>query len=147
MTTYEQEARELLRVDFYSGRLVEESTESGKVFSRLASVFPVCGSKISWSKVAGSIEKSTSSCGELEFFDEICARFYLEGSMIYVGDGATDFVLSGKIGVIRDVLPLLISIPQHHYLIDPEYKWCMCFTMEGDMAFGKAKKGADLFSA
>lgn len=135
MSTYEEEVRELLRADISSGRL-EEAADFAEVFSHLASVFPVSGSKISWSKVSGSIEKTRDSCGELEFFDELCGKFFLKGPVIYVGDGATDFVLRGGVDVMRDVLLLLIGIPQHHYFIDSEYHWCMCFTMEGHMAFG-----------
>lgn len=64
------------------------------------------------------------------------SSFHLIGSVIYVGDSATDFALMGTVEVMQRALPIILEVPQHHYFIGPGYSWCICMTMEGDMGFG-----------
>lgn len=120
---------------------IEEVGESSFFFAQLARRYPAQGSKIDWTRVPGAVERAESrEAAQQEqftiFFDELAAKFDLSGDVIYVGDSATDFALRGSVQHMRKVLPELLEIPQHHYIIGPEAKWCMCFTMEGDMGFG-----------
>ena len=146
LNIYEDGIREAMKSDFESGAL-REVGESSKFFAPLAKAYPNYGSKIAWSKVPGSIEvpNSRSKLGGpsyfetakcVKFFDEIIKRFDLKGNVTYVGDSLTDFALEGSVDAIREALPQLLSIPQHHYLIGTEFSWCASWTMEGDMAFG-----------
>ena len=67
----------------------------------------------------------------VEFFDEVCNRLGLKGPVLYVGDSGTDFALAASVERMRRVLPVLLEIPQHHYLVGPNARWCFCLTMEG----------------
>jgi len=100
------------------------------------------GSKIDWKRVAGSIEYCEEDQSQerfVEFFDEMCARFGLNGLVLYIGDGLTGFALAASTVDMRQALPVLFGVPQHHYFIvhRSNASWCMCMTMEGDMAFGR----------
>jgi hypothetical protein len=103
--------------------------------------YPTLGSKIDWSRVPNSIERfeeDTTLQVErfVSFFDEVAQKFGLAGDVVYVGDSATDFALAGAMEHMKEALPELLGIPQHHYFIGSECSWCICFTMEGDMSFG-----------
>lgn len=137
---YEAELRKALRAAIESHR-IKELGDSSPFFAQLMATYPVSGSKIDWGRLPGSIERvEEDEAIQAEqftaFFDEVIQKFRLAGDVVYVGDSATDFALTGSVGCMRDVLPELLAIPQHHYLIGPESSWCLCFTMEGDMGFG-----------
>ena len=74
----------------------------------------------------------------VEFFDWMCARFGLNGLVLYIGDSLTDFALAASVADMRQALPVLFEVPQHHYFVGANASWCMCMAMEGDMAFGCA---------
>jgi hypothetical protein len=137
---YEAELRKALHAAIESHR-IKELGDSAPVFAKLMTAYPASGSKIDWDRVPGSIERvEEEEALQAEqftaFFDEVIQKFRLAGDVVYVGDSATDFALMGSLGCMREVLPELLAIPQHHYLIGPESSWCLCFTMEGDMGFG-----------
>ncbi len=137
---YEAELRERLQIAFASCR-VKEVGDSAPFFAQLMKTYPVRGSKIDWSRVPDSIERFEEEVERqaklfMQFFSELIQRFHLAGDVTYVGDSATDFALAGSLEHITEVLPELLTIPQHHYLIGAEFSWCMCLTMEGDMGFG-----------
>lgn len=137
---YEAEIQRALEEDFSSGAL-KIIGDSSAIFEVLANSYPAAGSKIDWSEVPGSIrafeESDSLQAGKfIEFFDEVVEKFSLSGDVVYVGDSATDFSIRAAIEKIREILPELLDIPQHHYFIGPDFSWCMCLTMEGDMGFG-----------
>ena len=137
---YEAELRKALHSAMESNR-IRELGESSPFFAGLMQNYPIDGSKVDWDLVPGSIERvehdEALQAGQFAaFFDEIAQRFRLEGDVVYVGDSATDFALAGSLQAMREVLPELLMIPQHHYFVGPESSWCLCFTMEGDMGFG-----------
>jgi hypothetical protein len=140
MNKYETEVRDVLRVLMEANR-IRELGESSPFFAQISALYPLDGSKIDWRRVPGSVERSEND-EDLHveqfvgFFDEVTEKFRLAGDVVYVGDSATDFALGASIECMREALPNLLAIPQHHYLIGPESSWCMCFTMEGDMGFG-----------
>ena len=146
MNSYEDDLRRALKVEFESGNL-RESGACGAVFSSLSKAFPAKGSKIDWAKVPGSVERTEHDealqpLRFVDFFNEMRLRFSLSGTVVYVGDSATPFALEGSAAAMRRALPLLLEVPQHHYLIGSQCSWCICLTMEGDMGFGFGQKGS-----
>lgn len=59
--------------------------------------------------------------------------------MVYAGDGITEIAIESDIYNAEKILSVVEGIPQHHYLFGINFDWCMCVTMEGDMAFGFSK--------
>jgi hypothetical protein len=139
---YEIGLRKALHIDTGAKR-IRDLGDSSPFFSRLMRRYPTVGSKIDWQSIPGSVERaehdeSLQLKRFISFFDEVVQRFELAGDVIYLGDSATDFALAGSMERMREALPDLFAVPQHHYLITPDASWCICFTMEGDMAFGFA---------
>ena len=137
---YESELRQSLSAAMESNQ-IREVGDSSVFFAQLMDYYPAKGSKIDWKNIPESVEKieeddSLQIERFLEFFDEIVRRIGLTGDAIYVGDSATDFALQAPLTIMREALPELLTVPQHHYLIGAESSWCMCFTMEGGMGFG-----------
>lgn len=137
---YEKELHQKLLREFEAGS-IREIGDSSSFFSRLGQSYPVHGSKIDWVNVPDSIERMQSDESNkiesfITFFEEMVRQFRLSGDVVYVVDSATDFALTGEIKAIREAVRELLSVPQHHYFMGPECSWCICFTMEGSMAFG-----------
>lgn len=140
MNRYERDLRRVLKAQFDAGDL-REVGDSDTVFAQRSKTYPASGAKIDWEHVPGAIESSEYDPSLqverfVEFFEEMRSRFGLTGTVLYVGDSATDFVLEGSVEAFRRALPELVAIPQHHYFIGPDFSWCVCMTMEGDMGFG-----------
>ncbi len=138
--SYEDQIRSTLESDFIS-KSIFEIGDSTPVFSRMGKIFEPKGSKIDWGKVPESIQAYESDENQfnaacLEFFAMIVQKFSLDGSLIYVGDGNTDFAISCSVEKMKTVLGVLLEVPQHHYLIGENFDWCFCFSFEGDMSFG-----------
>lgn len=137
---YEEELRQVLWSEFEL-RCVRELGGASPVFERLMEVFPVSGSRIDWRRVSGSLvdteEEVDLQAGRfIDFLGGAIRKFGLSGDIIYVGDSATEFALGVALDCVARVLPALLAVPQHHYLIGPGFAWCACLTMEGDMGFG-----------
>jgi hypothetical protein len=145
---YEVNLRKMLRMST-EPLSIKSIGDSSPVFEQLMKIFPVIGSKIDWDHVPGSIQQNEKVDDFqlprfISFFDEVVQKFRLAGEVIYVGDSVTDFALEGPIDCIREVLVEVLAIPQHHYFVSPNFAWCMCFTMEGDMSFGIAPSRAKI---
>ena len=144
MSTFEDDLRLALKTQLETGEL-RDVGNAAAVFTLLSRSFQTLGSKIDWRRVPGSVESFEQDASRqkqrfMRFFDEIRSNFHLAGSVVYVGDSATDFALEGSVDAIRQALPALIAVPQHHYFVGPDSSWCMCLTMEGDMGFGYSEK-------
>ena len=142
MSAYEDEIRQALKAEIDAGRL-KEAGAAIDVYRLLTKTYPRSGSKIDWSRVPGAIEcseedQSRQTARFFEFLGEMCTRFRLNGLVLYIGDSLTDFALAASITDMRQALPVLFDVPQHHYFVGPNASWCMCMTTEGDMAFGRA---------
>lgn len=74
--------------------------------------------------------------GFIEFFTLITEKYYLSEDLIWIGDSAINFAITGSVEVIMSCLNYILDIPQHHYFLSTDYKWCFCFTFEGEMFFG-----------
>jgi len=142
-TSYDNDLIDVLATEISNGVItVDESSD--RHFSTLAATFPLSGARIDWSAVPGAIESVAVGDKELEsfmgFFEMACEGLDDDEILTYVGDGLTNCAYSGPIGVLRRHLAEFMSIPQHHYFVGPECKWCMTFMFEGDMAFGHAPR-------
>lgn len=140
MNYFESQILEEIEPLISSGKLSFLSS-CENVFSIIAAKFPISSSRIDWSLVPGSIERFLER-GELEvvefanFFKLVTEKEGLNGPVTYAGDGATDFSVIGSVAVISEIIPSLVSIPQHHFFLGSGGDWCINFTFEGDMAFG-----------
>jgi hypothetical protein len=110
MSTYENEIRQALKTEIDSGRLGEVGA-AHDVVELLTKNYAMSGSKIDWKRVPGSIEyyeedRSQERMRFVEFFDEMCARFGLNGLVLYIGDGLTGFALAASTVDMRQALPV-----------------------------------------
>lgn len=137
--TFEDDLLFDLRKGFPSIEIFVEDS-SDKYFELLGQSYPTYGSKIDWGEVPNSIEEEADkenyieSC--LEFFDKICVKYCLNGNIIFIGDNAIDKAFKMPVDVLRRCLSTFLEIPQHHYIISEDYRWCIVFSMEGYMSFG-----------
>lgn len=143
MNLYEEELIEVITSDVANGQIAIIS-DSVSYFKNLAAIYPFLGAKIDWALVSGAIELCEGRSGFQEkafseFFYEIGKKISQSETIIYVGDGLTDFALLSKKDVFGKYLGAIFSIPQHHYFIGEDFSWCMVFTFEGDMSFGTMK--------
>jgi len=102
------EIRQALKTEIDSDRLGEVGA-AHDVFELLTKNYPMSGSKIDWKRVPGSIEYCEEDQSQerfVEFFDEMCARFGLNGLVLYIGDGLTGFALAASTVDMRQALPV-----------------------------------------
>lgn len=119
--------------------------DSEPFFDRLGKSYPMAGSKIDWTKVNGSVERSENdrrkeNSAFRDFFIEILNSENLRGDAIYVGDSLTDSAFCGDVVDFESALMEILEIPQHHYFFSRDLSWCLSLTMEGDMAFGRRQE-------
>ncbi len=137
---HESDLRLALKSLFENGEL-RVIGSSDAIFAQLESAFPALGSKIDWLSVPTAIEsvsldEETRPQAFASFYDSLVAEFSLSGVVTYVGDSATEFAIEGSVESLRNALPSLVRIPQHHYFVGTNAAWCITLTMEGWMAFG-----------
>ena len=114
--------------------------DDGPLFQALQDKFPVAGSKINWSSVPGAVNGKAGHdelADRLVFFREHALSLGAESRAYYLSDGALDFAVLGNMGALYRHLPQLLENPQHHYFTPEDFAWCIAFTMEGDMHFGR----------
>ncbi len=141
---------ELLKdIEYYISKgLVIVENDFEKYFEKLNQTYPIYGSKIDWSFVENSIEINATDKDYksqfLNFMAETINNQSLKGECIVVGDSLIDKALKMDVATLNKVIPYVIEIPQHHYIIAGDFSWCMVFTMEQDMCFGFAKNRNDI---
>jgi hypothetical protein len=124
-------------------QLIVVSTDAEAYFNVLEEHFPLGGSKIAWSKVPGSCKEKINYDDELSvltFFDVAMSALGQRASnkVIAVGDSAMEVALSASVEIMRRRLYDIISLPQHTYIVPPDVSWCLSYTMEGDMVYGRS---------
>jgi len=120
-------------------------------FDAINARFPVGMNRIAWEKVARkdwiavlasprqiasdelerllAIQRSTVEKWLLE------ANVALDSDVGWIGDSA-DKGLRMKCDLMLDRFPLLMSFPQHSYVLPVSADWCLNYVMEGDLFFG-----------
>ena len=138
--TYDEEIADSLREQNLERRFTT-TENSMDLFSRLREEFPASGSRIQWDEVPGAVEEfSKSRESELadfrRFFFRIVREKELKGEMIYIGDSLTERCYVCEVQDFEKVVEIFLEIPQHHFLIGKDFRWCMSFMFEGYMGFG-----------
>jgi hypothetical protein len=57
--------------------------------------------------------------------------------LLWLGD-QTDFGVKMNYPVLLEISALLFSYPQHSYIVPEDVSWCLNYTFENEMFFGKA---------
>ena len=140
MNYFEEELLQDLDNEIRTGA-ISIGPDSAIYFSRLAECYPVLGSKIHWSKVPASIEAcepldDLQSRAFSDFFAKMIADHNLSGPAFYMGDSAVNFIIVASVEEFSKQIGVLLSVPQHNYIVAADFSWCIVFTLEGDMAFG-----------
>ncbi|TWP23463.1 hypothetical protein ETU10_06970 [Apibacter muscae] len=104
--------------------------------------FPFVGSKIDFSKLKDtqykklSIKNKIGDC--IEFIDEVLQidRIDLNQDVIYLGDSLTENVYSFSLKNLDKIIPYILDIPQHHYILSEKMEWCIYISFENYIEFG-----------
>jgi hypothetical protein len=139
-TEYEDELVAELEGEIAAG-LIDVVPDSCEYFKRLASVFPVSGSRIDWSSLPCGINhycrtKNSAADEFLEFYERITHAYGLHGRVIYMGDGGIDGAFISQLGQVGKNMKLFLTVPQHHYFVGEDFSWCMFLSFEGEFGFG-----------
>lgn len=110
--------------------------------------FPFVGSKIDWDRVPGAVTKKlnaqsfVSEC--LEFLKDRLKQTAISQSakVVVLGDSAMEQAVATHAGMLETLMPEVLELPQHTYVIALGGEWCMTFTMEGYADFGYSCKEA-----
>lgn len=144
MTYFDDELRRRLSRYFSCGLLTELGPDSA-FLGRLESSFPFSHSRIDWSKLPYFIERyEYDPTKHVVFFSSHFRKMVeaegLVGEVIYFGDNATEISIIGDVSAYEEAIEVLMELPQHHFLVDRDFTWCMSMTMEGDAAFGRTAR-------
>lgn len=140
MNFYETEILDFIELQNL-GKDIDIEVDASKWVRLVSERFPFTGSRIAWDRVPNSVVAHLGDGeGEVEFFMNkfrtVVQENSLVGCVVHVGDSLTDFSIAAELRVMEVVLPVMLEVPQHHYLVDRFGKWCMSFSMEGDFGFG-----------
>ena len=146
--TPEDELLEVLQSACATGK-IEILSSSDAFFRLLEKRFPVCGSKIDWEEVPGSVVRNTGTDDSEVHFDE-CEAFAAatwqaedisrDQTVVVIGDSSMNVALVMSIGTLTACLREILRMPQHTYILPKDASWVMVFTMEGDLCFGYAPR-------
>jgi hypothetical protein len=142
--TMEEELLEELRRDHPGPNIVVEPS-SYEYFRLLERRYPLGGSKIDWDRVpTGRVRPNADPA---RWTDEAVAftehvikveRLDRGTHVVAIGDGPVDVALRLSLQTLVSCLPTLLHLPQHTYALPPDGRWCLAFTMEGNLSFGYA---------
>ena len=138
--TYSEELISLIDSQIKSG-VVTFIRPALQRFTSLSKNFPVVGSSINWQLVPMSIVRDEHDVLRQEaefkkFFFDVTRQFDPKDAMIYLCDGTVDFAIKSDVFNFGKIIEHIIVIPQHHYFIAEDFKWCLSFRMSGEMGFG-----------
>jgi hypothetical protein len=140
--TPEQDLLKILKPEIEARQIVVFAN-SDQYFRALEEYFPLFGSKIDWSKVFCACEEKINynqfEMSVLGFFDKAAEALGLHAAsaMIFIGDSAMDVALSTTAEIMRRYLIDVVDMPQHTYIVPQDVSWCLSYTMEGNMAYGR----------
>ena len=122
-------------------KLVEYSENEKQYMDLVEKQFSFYGSKINWEKtinhVGASYNDETLISEASAFVNKLRETVLVrEEKVIYIGDGLTSLVYTFDLSNLPKMLPILLSIPQHHYFLPVDCTWCICIAIENSFDFG-----------
>lgn len=129
--------------------------ESNKYYQLLASKYPIGVNRIDWRGVRNYLvfdvlpaDKGVTTGEEEETMlakhrNILLDWFHTNGislreCVVWTGD-STNVSLHMTIETLLKLYPHLFSWPQHHYVFPETGEWCLNYTMEGQLFFGRAE--------
>lgn len=137
------------------GGQVQVEWGNQKYFDLLEAKYPIAVNRIDWRGVRGvcafdvlPISKEAMTGNEHEEKLATCRDLLLDWfkssevafqeRIVWIGD-VSNISLHTTIETLLAVYPLLFSWPQHSYVLSLTGQWCLNYTMEGQLFFGKAE--------
>jgi hypothetical protein len=113
-----------------------ERCDDALVFEWMHRTLPSKGSKVAWDRAPG--EHSHWYCGTDEaqlakVVSELVSLLSGHGSVIHAGDSLSTFAVRFPASGLRPVLPSLLLIPEHHFVLAEDEVWFLAFSFEGDV--------------
>jgi hypothetical protein len=128
-------------------RQIEVRDDPDRCFRMLERRFPVVGSKIDWGQVPGAVVRQTDPTNPVceatdaaTILSDVARDESLSEAqiVIVIGDSAMEQAMAMPFATLRVSIRELLELPQHLYVMPEDASWCFSFTMEGDLAFGRA---------
>lgn len=134
---------------------VQIERESDKYYKLLGNNYPIGVNRIDWRGVREylafdvfPIDKSVTTGNDKEQLlykhRNMLLKLFVSNNIkskdcvVWTGD-STDVSLHMTIETLLELYPLLFSWPQHHYVLPSTGEWCLNYTMEGQLFFGRAE--------
>ncbi|QDU78367.1 hypothetical protein Pla110_00680 [Polystyrenella longa] len=125
--------------------------EEDLIYDAIKDNFPIGMGRIDWSKVKQHKYLNCScNCDFDHSLPKEIGNFFLtffrdfkidENSTVYVmNDDAYSFAFRMPIRILMNVLHIILSYPQHTYIIPEDSHWCFQYTWEQDLYCGFAPK-------
>lgn len=137
-----------LRQEIADGHIRAISPESW--FDWIEARFPAGFNRIAWERVSGMQRVAVLDSPRQITAEELQVLLAMhrceveawlseagvepDAELIWIGDNA-DQGISTKAAVALKQFPLLMSFPQHSYLLSPDAECCVNYVMEGDLFF------------
>lgn len=133
--------------DYLSADRMKRVDDGGRYAQAISKAFPTGINRIDWSKVPGAISTSITTGKVPEARRQQLQQFLRDAllsvgvgeseTIIWVGD-STEFVLEMSVATLSESIGILCSYPQHAYVIPSDARWCLNYTIEGEIYFGCA---------
>jgi hypothetical protein len=137
MTYHEEEIRAALQSPIAAG-VIEIAGDDSSVVRRLEEAFPFVGSRVSWDALPGHLaarETRPDHADFRKFFEARRSELGGDRTAYYLSDNLLDCTLRGSLFSFERHMDAILSIPAHHYFIANDFRWCIAYTMEGDIDF------------
>lgn len=115
--------------------------EDEPYYTKLASRFPWRFGRIAWDEAGVCISEHCTDELVLErFFSRVRSEigYALVDPLIILGDNMYFGVMTQWRSIVL-VLGSITSLPQHLYVVPPDVSWCVNYTFEDDLYYGRAK--------
>lgn len=96
---------------------------------------PFVGTAVDWSRVRATRRHwLVDSEDDLPaVVNDLFAALPVSDGVVHVGDSLSPCAVRIPQGQLRNVLPRLLEVPEHHYLVADDGTWCAVFRLEGDV--------------
>jgi len=136
--------KDLVESDLY--HLVGHKEDQDYYLGLIGMKFYFIGSKIDWERTHNHIgtkyDDTTLICEAITFINNLQEASLIQNEeVIYIGDGGTDLVYTFCLTSLSILLPVFLKVPQHHYFLPLDCRWCICITTENYLDFGISDVG------